>query len=324
VNIVIINPMASDATAGNSITAGRWAGILHTLGHAVSIAGEWGGQPCDVLIALHARRSHSSIERFRQTCPRRPLIVTLTGTDLYNDFSTSPSGEEVAHSLRLATRIVLLQGAALESLPGDSRTKAYVIYQSAAPPPKLNRKPAENAFEVCVLSHLRDVKDPLRTAFASRLLPASSKIRVLHAGRALDPKWEAWAKQEEQDNVRYRWIGPLAHEAAQELLASSRLFVLSSTAEGGANAIAEAVVCGIPVLCSDIPGNVGMVSRGYPGYFPARNTEELARMMNRAETDAAFMNELRFRVRTMQDRFSPCAGIEQWDRLLRPFSDYQI
>ena len=309
--IVIISPAAHDTTLGNSITANRWAGILRTLGHAVSIATEWNGESCDMLIALHARRSHSSIQRFRQAYPEHPLIVALTGTDLYNDL---PSNREVNHSLDLATRIVVLQSAALELLPGDVRSKACVIYQSAvAPehPPKAD----EAHFDVCVLSHLRDVKDPLRAAFASRLLPAASKIRIIHAGRTLDPRWEALARREERENPRYRWIGEQSHDAAMGLLAGSKLFVLSSAAEGGANAIAEAVVCGVPVVCSDIPGNVGMLQRGYPGYFRPGDTEQLALLLHRAETDTAFTSEIRTLILRMQNRFSPAEELAAWDQL---------
>jgi len=311
-NISIISP-ATGTTLGNSITAIRWARIFRTLGHGVSIAREWKEEPCDLLIALHARRSHSSIESFRQTHPEYPLIVALTGTDLYNDM---PSNQEVHHSLHLATRVVVLQSAALEMLPDDVRRKANVIYQSAIPPQHAPH-PAEDRFDVCVLSHLREVKDPLRAALASRLLPDTSRIRIIHAGRALDSHWETLARREERNNSRYRWVGEQSHDAAMELLASCRLCVLSSAAEGGANAIAEAAVCGVPVLCSDIPGNRGMLTPAYPGYFRTGDTEQLSQMLNRAENEPAFINELRHIVRVLQKRFSPAEEFACWAELLR-------
>jgi putative glycosyltransferase (TIGR04348 family) len=312
VNVVIVSPAAVHTTLGNSITANRWAQILHALGHNASISREWNGEPCDMLIALHARRSRSSIEQFRLKRPEHALIVALTGTDFYNDLPLNP---DVQDSLQVATRVVVLQSAALELLPEDVRRKACVIYQSAISP-KHRFNPAEDRFDVCVLSHLREVKDPLRAAFASRFLPSSSKIRIVHAGRALDSEWEAMAKREQAENARYRWIGEQSHDAAMDLLANCRLFVLSSAAEGGANAIAEAVVCGIPVLCSDIPGNVGMLDHNYRGYFRRGDTEQLAEMLYRAETDAAFLGELRDAVCVLQHRFSPREEEGCWNRLL--------
>ena len=120
------------------------------------------------------------------------------------------------------------------------------------------------------MSHLRDVKDPLLAANAARLLPDRSRVRVVHAGRALSSDWEQAAREEERKNPRYEWLGDLPHEEAMYLLSGSRYLVLSSLMEGGASVIAEAVACGIPVLCSKIPGNIGMLGADYWGYFSPR------------------------------------------------------
>src|SRR3989454_2204012 len=88
VKIFIVTPEAPRSTLGNAVTANRWAGILRELGHDVTLAMQWMtgvDDVYDVLIALHARRSYPSIERFRRAHPDRPLIVALTGTDLYSD-----------------------------------------------------------------------------------------------------------------------------------------------------------------------------------------------------------------------------------------------
>jgi putative glycosyltransferase (TIGR04348 family) len=310
--VFIVSPSVN-STLGNSVTATRWSGILLQLGHEVVIASDWNGEPCDVLIALHARRSHPCIARFRQTHPLRPLVVALTGTDLYRDL---PESKEAQQSVVQATRVIALQSAALELLPAAARAKTTVIYQSARPPAK-PRKRSENDFLVCVLSHLREVKDPLRPAMASRLLPADSKVKIIQAGRALDPGWETLARLEEQQNPRFCWLGDQPHEAAVELLTSSDLYVLPSIMEGGANAIAEAVVCGIPILCSDIPGNIGMLGPDYSGYFHVRDTRDLARMLNKAATDPIFLSQLRQHIQELEPRFSPEQELRSWSELLQ-------
>jgi putative glycosyltransferase (TIGR04348 family) len=310
--MLIVTPEPPDSTLGNSITAQRWANLLGTLGHQVSILNEWNGEGCDLLIALHARRSHDTIERFHEAHPTRPLIVALTGTDLYGDL---PENAEARHSLSLATRIVALQEAARHQLDESARAKTWIIYQSAEPP-RHREPPRPDCFEVCVLSHLREVKDPLRAAYAARLVPAESRIQVIHAGRPLESTWEETARAEERINPRYRWLGEQPHDAATQLLARSRLLVLSSLMEGGASAIAEAVVCGIPVLCSVIPGNVGMLGSDYTGYFRLKDTEQLADLLFRAETDPAFLTNLREFIEKLQPRFTPAHELASWARLL--------
>ena len=117
---IIVTPRPVDSTLGNSITARRWADILRTLGHEVAVATEWAGEDYDLFIGLHARRSNATIKKFRQAYPDRPVIVALTGTDLYRDL---PDNSEARDSLFVATRIVALQDAALERLDDEARAK---------------------------------------------------------------------------------------------------------------------------------------------------------------------------------------------------------
>jgi putative glycosyltransferase (TIGR04348 family) len=312
VKVLIVTPESTSLPVGNSVTATRWAGILQTLGYQVEIANAWTVEDCGLLIALHACRSEASIELFRRAHPQRPLILALTGTDLYRDLRNSGAGHR---SLALATHIVVLQEAALEELDHAARAKTNIIYQSAVAPAHRD-PPSEDYFDVCVLSHLRLLKDPLRTAYAVSLMPAESRMRVTHAGRALESQWEEKAKEEQTVNSRYRWIGEQSHDAAMRLLTACRLLVVSSTMEGGANAIAESVVCGVPALCSDVPGNIGMLGSDYPGYFRLRDTTHLAELLKRAELDADFLPTLQEFIGKIQHRFAPAQELASWKSLL--------
>src|SRR6516162_6929876 len=104
--ICLVTPAPTGSLKGNRITAERWGRFLQELGHHVDLAVEYHVQPCDVLIALHAFKSYPSIRRFRDERPAAPLVLCLTGTDLYGDIHTRP---EAVESLELATRLVLLQ-----------------------------------------------------------------------------------------------------------------------------------------------------------------------------------------------------------------------
>src|SRR6188768_1222687 len=98
--IRIATPAPAHSRKGNRITALRWAKLLRQLGHQVVIEERYNGGGCDLLVALHARRSYESAARFRQEQPNRPLIVALTGTDLYQDIRTSCHAQE---ALEMAT-----------------------------------------------------------------------------------------------------------------------------------------------------------------------------------------------------------------------------
>jgi putative glycosyltransferase (TIGR04348 family) len=285
--ISIVTPAPPRSRNGNRNTATRWAGFLRECGHSIMVEQQWSGAAADVLIALHARRSHASIRAYADAFPDRPLVVVLTGTDLYRDIRTDP---EAQASLALATRLVVLQEMGSRELPQRFRHKVRTIYQSASP--VVAPAPLSSCFEVVVSGHLRGEKDPFRAAGALGHLPSDSRIRVTHIGAALSEAMageaQLWMKRE----PRYRWLGELPHWRALRVQARSRLMIVSSIMEGGANVVCEALACGVPVVASRIRGNVGMLGADYPGYFPVGNERALARLLARAEGDRAYLGQL--------------------------------
>jgi putative glycosyltransferase (TIGR04348 family) len=297
--LFLVTPAGAGTRNGNRHTALRWATLLRACGHRVRVALAWQGELCDALIALHARRSADSIARFAAT--GKPLVVTLTGTDLYKDL---PDSAEARRSLELADRVNVLQDAALAELDAATRRKARVVYQSADP--HTRRDPPRDRFRACVIGHLRGEKDPLRAAIALSLLP-EKKIEVVHIGASLDPalgkEAEAWMARE----PRYRWLGAVPHGRALRWLAKSHVLVVSSLMEGGANVIAEAARIGTPVLASRMSGNVGMLGDRYPGYYPVRNEAALASLMVRAASDRKFLKALHDALRERRHLFAPAS-----------------
>lgn len=310
--ILIVTPAARSSRKGNRVTACRWAGLLRNSGHRVSVAEEFTGQRCDVLIAFHARRSAPSVAQCHRESPEVPIILLLTGTDLYGDIHHDRSAVK---SLDLADRLVLLQSHGIRELPQRLHHKVRVVVQSAVPPSQIPRR-LKRTFEVCLSGHLRAVKDPFRTAMAVRRLPAPSKIRVSHIGSALTPAMEQRALNEMARNTRYRWLGEVPGWKARRLVARSRLLVLSSRLEGGANVISEAVVAGVPVLASRISGSIGLLGEDYPGYFDVGSTSGLASLLIRCEQDDDFYHSLRMSIQNLVCQFTPSREQSALDELV--------
>jgi hypothetical protein len=129
--IQIACPAPPGSRQGNRVTALRWARILRALGHRVRVGAADAAPPVDLLIALHARRSAPAVAAFRRRYPERPIIVALTGTDLYVDLARSAPARR---SVALADRLVVLQAAAHRALPRAVRAKIRVIHQSVTVP----------------------------------------------------------------------------------------------------------------------------------------------------------------------------------------------
>lgn len=312
--ISLITPAGKRSRDGNRTTAIRWAKILRDLGHQVNVATDYDGARADMMIALHAWRTAAASHRFHELYPDRPLIVTLTGTDINEFIHSHP--ETTLKSMEIADRLVCLHDLARDAVPKRFHRKLRVIHQSCLPL-AAPRKPAKRHFEVCVIGHMRTVKDPLRAAYAVRHVPPESRLRVTQLGKAHTDAWAKKARAEEARNPRFRWLGDVPFGQVRREFVKTHVMVISSLAEGGANVVSEAMVAGVPVIASNIPGNLGLLGADYPGVFPARDTKALRDMLLRAEIDPKFLSDLTRRCKARAKLFRPEQERSAWRRLIK-------
>lgn len=313
--IHIVTPAPPGSLHGNRVTALRWQRHLRGLGYRVSVSESWSGQPARLLVALHAMRSHEAIRDFRRAHPERPVVLILTGTDLYRDL---PAGgvqrRQVLASMQAADRLVLLQDDAIEQIPVALRHKAVTIHQSV--PPVRRLATPVRSFLVTVIGHLRDEKDPMCTARALQRLPERDALRVAHLGEAMDERYRREAQDAMSRDRRYTWLGRRSHGQALRWLARSHLMVISSRMEGGAHVVSEAIAAGVPVLASDIPGNRGLLGAAYPGLFPPGDDAALAALLERAMAAPDFMASLAAAVLERRPLVSPETERQRIARLM--------
>ena len=129
--VEVVTPARAGSQHGNRVTAERWAALLGELGHTVSLTTSWSGEPVDVLVALHARRSADTVRAYRCAHPRRLVVLALTGTDLYADLAVSLEAQE---SVQAADALVVLQDKAYDVLDPGLHPRVHVIHQSVVPP----------------------------------------------------------------------------------------------------------------------------------------------------------------------------------------------
>ncbi|MDD3294017.1 MAG: selenoneine biosynthesis selenosugar synthase SenB, partial [Geobacteraceae bacterium] len=312
-NIRFLAPLTQSIRNGNTVTCERWRSFFQDLGHRVFIGEEALDERCDLLVVFNACKNRRALSSFMERDPAQRLIVCLTGTDLYQDLKDDPGADE---ALRLADQLVVLHPLALKELPCEYRDKAMVIFQSAEKP-QIRPPGKSDGFDVCVIAHLREVKDPLRAAYAARLLPPDSGVRVLLVGKALSEELGAAAEREMAVNRRFRWLGEKSAEDTAGILLRSRLLVVSSLFEGGANVVSEAIVSDVPVVGSDMACMRGLLGEDYPGLFPVGDTRRLADLLLRAERDEGFYAELAERCRRESRKFDPALERENLKILLQ-------
>ena len=303
-----MTPALADANNGNWRTAQRWARMLATA-YRVRIAASLSEDTpaharADLLIALHARRSAAAIAAWRARHPSRPLVVALTGTDLYRDIAVDPDAQ---HSLAVADALIVLNALGAHNLPAEHRAKCQVVLQSCSARRPLLAKPTRH-LRALMVGHLRDEKSPQTYFELARRLhaqPGTPPIRLDHIGAALDPALGAEALALMASGAPYRWLGTLPHADTRRRIQAAHVLVHPSRMEGGAHVVTEAVRSGTPVLASRIDGNVGLLGADYAGYFDPGDVDGLHRLLLRCVTDAAILANLNAQCAARAPLFAP-------------------
>ncbi len=319
--VILITPAPRGSRGGNRATVKRWARLLGELGCQVQILGpedtpaaSAAKRAPDIVLALHAWRSHAAIQAWRQAQPNCPLVLVLTGTDVYQFQHSDP--KIVRESLESADALIGLHDCLKEDLPERFHDRLHIMHQSALPLPANAPSPSLRNFEVLVVGHLPDEKDSLRAAYAVRDLPSASRLKVIQLGGAHTKDWAQAAREEMAANDRYQWLGDLPHWRVRQWMARARLMVISSRMEGGANVVSEACVASLPVIASDIPGNRGLLGEDYNGYYTVANAQALQQQLLRAEGDPAWLAKLKQQVQARAPLFRPEKEREALKRVL--------
>ena len=250
------------------------------------------------------------VQRLRELGHRASAERTLTGgADLVIYQHAEAAMSHAAPCV--PWRIVVSHDADAEQMSVPLRERVWVVPPSAEQT-STDRPFDRDPFQVCVLAHLSADKNPLYAAAAARFLPLSSRIQIVHAGIALEREMREEAQQEEGKNPRYRWLGDLPRSEALRLLARSRLLC----GPAGANAIAEAIAAGVPIVTPRMAMTVELLGDRYPGLVNPRDPYALATMLYRVETDSDFYGEVKAACERLKACVDPARERAVWRSLL--------
>jgi putative glycosyltransferase (TIGR04348 family) len=316
-SIVIVTPALADANNGNWQTARRWMQML-SAAYRVRLAADWieGGEA--LMIALHARKSAPAALRWKTSRPHAPLILVMTGTDLYRDIQTDATARAC---MACADRVVVLNELGVRSLPAAIQPRASVLLQSC--PPRRRVPKTQQHLRALMVGHLRDEKSPQTYFEAAERLRGRPDILLDHIGAALDPALGARAlalmsrnleaRSRQAGTPNYRWLGGLPHAQTRRRIQAAHVLVHPSRMEGGAHVVIEAVTSGTPVLASRIDGNVGLLGAEYPGFFETGDSAALARLLQDLRDEPDMLRRLQAHCDQRRECFEPAherAGLQ--------------
>ncbi|BDS06869.1 glycosyl transferase [Oceaniferula spumae] len=311
--VLIHSPYPRQRSQGNAVTAKRMTALLREGGLDVKIH-ERGDAPlaAKCLIALNARKSATEIFDFHQRQPESPIIALLTGTDVnHPDMETETSETRIA--LELCTAIVSLHDGFSHRIPSHLLEKTEVIYPSVQLPQSI-RHHATAPIDIVIAGNFRSEKNPSLLMEAARAL-ADTPMHFHAYGQGGD--YQAELEKTAAECPNFHFHGVQDHDVVLANMQTAHALLNTSTEEGGANAICEAVVIGLPVIASKIAGNKGMLGEDYGGLFPSESTTALTEILTRSIDDPDFYQSLKSQITTRAPLFSYRREADQWTALVR-------
>lgn len=244
----------------------------------------------DVVHAFHARKTGFLVR------DARPLVVSLTGTDVGRDLQLPDRREEVLAACRAAHALVVHQ----------RETAAPLLEADSSLAPKIRVVPKG-------MGLLEEAPFALRGTYSippdkplflmpGGIRPVKGQLRAIHAlddlgielviaGPRLDEEYAKKVVEAARERPWVRLVEIRPHARMAGALRDVDVVLNTSEVEGMSNAILEAMHFGRPVLASDIPGNRGLVESGVTGLL-FRTDAELRESARRLASDAALRASL--------------------------------
>lgn len=273
--VLIVVPDHAWPDGGNAVTARR---IAHELDGRIAHVEPVRLRDLDrrmergdvgLLHALHVRRSGIAVASAAARWGV-PFVVTVSGTDLYQDLTPPLGRPDVAAVLADSAAVTVFHREAARlafSAVPSLREKLHVIPPSMTPLAGSGDRDAfgfpDAAFVVLLPAGLRPVKRPL---FAleplRRLRDEEHNVLFVIAGPGIDESVTDAVSRAVKTTPWIRWLGAVPHERMGALYQSCDIVLNTSTAEGLSNAVLEAMASQRPVIASRNDGNLAALGDG--------------------------------------------------------------
>lgn len=218
----------------------------------------------DVVHAFHARKTGFLVR------DSRPLVISLTGTDVGRDLQLPDGRAEVLAACRAAFALIVHHRATAEPLLAVDPAlaskirivpKGMGLLEEAAFPMRATFSIPPDRPVFLMSGGIRPVKGQMR---AIRALEGLG-VELVIAGPRLDEAYSKEVTEAARERPWVRLIEIRPHARMAGALRDTDVLLNVSTMEGMSNAILEGMYFGRPVLASDVPGNRSLVRPGVTG-----------------------------------------------------------
>jgi len=246
----------------------------------------------DVVLVQYAAPWHFYLGRLRRRGAPWRLVLTFQGDDAHNAGGYTGLYRVLFDYLMRSADAVTGVSAALirkvdAAVPFKGISTIVIPNGSPVPPPQDDVSEENYAITVGLLQHRKGIDVLIRALGV--LKQRGTHLRVLVVGPGQELKaLQSLARAEGVDD-QVEFAGAKTHPEVLDLMRRSRFFVLASRAEGLPLVVVEAMMCGRPVVSTNVDGLPEIVSDGVTGLLvEPEQVVQLADAMERMNADADF------------------------------------
>jgi glycosyltransferase involved in cell wall biosynthesis len=212
----------------------------------------------------------------------KPLLVTMTGTDINEYLIQEETREETIRVIARASHLVTITYDAkrrlIDLLPALSRRVTAIPISVDLPFSQIDERASwhlrEEAFLFLLPAGLRGVKNPLFPIRPlAKLHSECPRVQLGFVGPKMDETItrQVMAAVEQYDWVHY--FGEIPHERMYGFYRGADVVMNTSKSEGLSHALLEAMSLGKPVIASRVNGNVEVIEHEREGLLYTDETE---------------------------------------------------
>lgn len=283
----------------------RWQIVPLVLAHAVAICRE--ARDCDL---IHAHWTMSGVlAAFTQFVHRKPVVVTLHGTDVFQS-GHYPFGKFLLNSvLSKANLVTAVSQALVAAADPRSKVRVQVIPNGVDVDRFTPSAESERMDTILYVGSLilRKGIDILLEAIS--LASELERFRLLIVGEGPEMARLRLTASELALDDRVQFLGVQPHDQVRVLMQRARVLVLPSLEEGMGVVLLEALACGTPVVGTTVGGIPDVITAEVGALVQPRNAKELAAAIGYVVADPN-----RWRAMSVAAR-SRAASVFSWDRV---------
>jgi glycosyltransferase involved in cell wall biosynthesis len=277
--ILAFSPFDLSEISGNVTTLRRLEEALTSRGHEfliTSVARD--AQEADVAIRIEMESPdvihfyHAfKTGRFIRAAGKRPVVVTISGTDLNDCAGDDACAPAVRDALRAAPVLVTYNASLAERLRGflpEAAPKLRILPKGV----RLSTEPFDlrsvaevppGAFLFLQPGGVRPVKNNLLAVEALRAF--RKEAFLVFAGPILDPAYGHDFSRQVAREFWVRHVPRVPPDGMAAAFGACDAVLNTSLSEGLSNALMEAMAAGRAILASDVPGNRDLIDYGRTG-----------------------------------------------------------